>query len=80
MNFVTIEDFKNITGATKLKFIANEETGKLFIVAGTSAYKCKQNIDDSKPIKFMYKEDEGFEKGCFVNVPEPAKYKTVFTL
>ena len=79
MNFISVEDFKNLTGAKELKFIASEDSGKLFVGVGTTAYKCQQNIDGTKPIKFMYK-DNLFADGCFVNVTETTKYKTVFTL
>lgn len=78
MNFISVSDFKTITGATEIKFIKNIDTDKLFVSTGDKSYKAQQSITTSKPIKFMYKDDEGFDNGCFTNVE--SKINVVFTL
>ena len=78
MNFLSISEFKTITGATEIKFIKNLDTDKLFVSTGDKSYKAQQGITANKPIKFMYKDDEGFDAGCFTNVE--SKINVVFTL
>ena len=78
MNFLTVEEFKNITKCDEIKFIMNTDTDKLFVSTGDKAYKAQQGINNSKPIKFMYSDEEGFDKGCFTNVE--SKINVMFTL
>ena len=78
MNFLSVEEFKTITGANEIKFIMNTDTNKLFVSTGDKAYKAQQGINNSKPIKFMYSDEEGFDNGCFTNVE--SKINVVFTL
>ena len=79
MNFISVADFKNITGCSDIRFIKNDESGKLFVGVGNKTYKCQQSITNSEPIRFMYSDDEGFDAGCFTNV-KPATINTAFTL
>ena len=79
MNFLSISEFKTITGATKISFIKNNDTDKLFVSTGDKkSYKAQQGIVANKPIKFMYDDSEGFDNGCFTNVE--SKINVVFTL
>lgn len=80
MNFLSIDDFKTITGATSITIVSDTEKGTTFAKAGDTAYKAQRNFDSTKPIRFMYKDDEGFDNGCFINVPENNKFKVVCTL
>ena len=78
MNFLTVEEFKNITKCDEIRFIKNNDTDKLFVSANNKAYKAQQGITNNKPIKFMYSDEEGFDNGCFTNVE--SKINVMFTL
>ena len=78
MNFISVEEFKNITKCDEIRFIMNNDTDKLFVSANSKAYKAQQGITNNKPIKFMYSDEEGFDNGCFTNVE--SKINVMFTL
>ena len=78
MNFLSVEEFKNFASASEIKFITNQDTGKIFASTGDKTYKVQQGITAGKPIKFMYSDEEGFDNGCFTNVE--SKINVVFTL
>ena len=80
MNFITISDFKTIKCVDSITIVSDIEKGTTFAKAGDIAYKAQKDLDATKPIKFMYKEDEGFDQGCFINVTENNKFKVVCTL
>ena len=80
MNFLTVSDFKTITGCDSITIVSDSEKGTTFAKAGDNTYKAQKDLDGTKPIKFMYKEDEGFDQGCFINVTENNKFKVVCTL
>ena len=67
--FLSIEQFKATTNSSKIDFMFNPSTNKLFAAANNgSSYKAQQDINIAQPVRFMYSEAEGFDKGCFVNV------------
>jgi hypothetical protein len=66
--FISVSEFKTATSAVNVKILRNKTTGKLFAIAGDSAYKAQQDIDMSATIMFMYETD--FSEGCFINVKE----------
>jgi len=78
MNFLSVEEFKTITGCDEIRFLWNAETGKLFASANDKIYKAQQGITANKPIKFMYSDEEGFDNGCFINVE--CKINVMFAL
>jgi len=78
MNFLSVEEFKTITGCDEIRFIRNTDTNKLFVSANNKVYKAQQSITNNKPIKFMYSDEEGFDRGCFTNVE--SKITVMFTL
>lgn len=67
--FITVEQFKSVTNTTgqKVDFMSVDPT-KLFAGIGGKTYKAQSTLDISLPVRFMYSEEEGFDKGCFVNV------------
>lgn len=80
MNFLSISDFKTITGATSITIVSDSKKGTTFAKAGDTAYKVQKDFDSTKPIRFIYKDDEGFDAGCFINVTEDNRFNVVCTL
>ena len=69
MNFITVENLKARLNVKSLSLVDNEETGKCFIDAGNSrSLKVQQDIDVTKPMKFMYGSEDTFDEGCLTNV------------
>lgn len=66
--FLSVSDFKSQTNSTVVDFLFNPATSKLFATTGSQSYKVQQDIDKDLPVRFMYSQTEGFDKGCFVNV------------
>ena len=80
MNFLSISDFKTITGCDSITIVSDSEKGTTFAKAGDTAYKAQRGFDSTKPIKFMYSDDEGFNNGCFINVTDNNRFNVVCTL
>ena len=68
LNFISVAQFKELTKSESLKFVTNPNTGKVFVDAGGKSFKCQQDIDSTKTIKFVFENE--FDKGCFSNVAE----------
>lgn len=67
--FMTIPDFKAKLGIGTISVIKSPKSGKLFAETKAGNYKVQQNIDPTKPMRYMYEEDT-FDAGCIVNVSE----------
>jgi len=80
VKFLTVNEFKAAVGLSgeKAAVIKNPNTGKLFVSIGNSNYKCQQEIDGSKEMKFII-EDDNYEEACLTNVKETTD-NTVFAL
>jgi hypothetical protein len=67
--FLTVDAFKSVTNTVgqAIDFTFKDPT-KLFAICGGKTYKAQATLTVSEPVRFMYSETEGFEKGCFVNV------------
>ena len=80
MNFLSISDFKTITGCDSITIVSDSEKGTTFAKCGDTTYKAQKDFDSTKPIRFMYKDDEGFDNGCFINVTDNNRFNVVCTL
>jgi len=68
--YLTIHQFKTLTGAKSLSVRENVKTGKLFVVTDIGGvYKCQQDIDMTKGVKILIK-DGAFSDACLVNFNE----------
>ena len=74
MSWLSIPELKVKLGLlpdTKLDFVVNPNTSKLFAVGNTATgqvkVKTEQSLDPNKPVRFMY-EPGSFDEGCIVNV------------
>jgi len=68
VQFISIKEFKTLTGSESLKFVTNPNTGKVFVDAGGKTWRWQQDISNLNTIKYVF--EDVFEKGCFSNVAE----------
>lgn len=67
MNFLSLEEAKNLFNVNSFDIRRNKNTGKLSILLPTGEFlKVQQDITKSKEVAFMY-EDNPME-GCLINV------------
>lgn len=69
ITFLSIDDFKKQINASIIQVVKNPNTGKLFVSANNKNFKCQQNIDTSKPMKFII-NDADLNTACLANVEE----------
>lgn len=81
VTFMTISEFKIANGFNadeKAQVVKNPNSGKLFVSIGSKAFKCQQNIDSSKEMKFLV-DNGDLNEACLANVKAPAE-NVLFTL
>ena len=66
--FLTISEFKSAISAEVINIVKNPNTGKLFLSVGDKSFKCQQDIQLDKPLRFVF--EESFDDGCLCNVKE----------
>ena len=73
MMFLTVDQFKSQTNTVGhvIDFLISKDEKLFAVVANGKSYKAQQSLDVHKPVRFMYSEAEGFDKGCFTNVNPP---------
>jgi hypothetical protein len=71
VTFMTINEFKahlNLS-AHKADVVRSPLTQKLFVAIGGSNFKCQQDIDGGKEMKFLI-ENADYANACLTNVKE----------
>ena len=70
MQFISMESLKEQLGVAEIDIVETQKEGGIVTVWGLHAkgtVKVQQDIDASKPIRYMY-EEGNFSDGCIVNV------------
>jgi hypothetical protein len=73
VTFLTVTEFKAQMGLdnVKLDVVRSPLTNKLFVAIGNSNFKCQQDIDGGKEMKFLI-ENADYGNACLTNVKETA--------
>ena len=72
VTFHTATEFRTLIGKadSPIQIVRNPKgEKKVFVAIGTSRFKCQQDIDFGKPMRFLVEENDT-EKACLVNVVE----------
>lgn len=78
VRFITVDEFKEQLGVSKIEVLLNPKTDKIFMSAGGNSYKVQQDIDNSIDMKILIPEGEALSEACLVNVAGGAE--TQFSL
>lgn len=75
VKFLTISEFKIANGLNadeKAQVVKNPNTQKLFVSIGSKAFKCQQDINPAKEMKFLV-DNDNLAEACLTNVKASAE-------
>lgn len=79
VDFLTVNKFKKEQGVEKLSVVKNPKTGKLFMDAEGTYFRCQQDLNTELPMRVRIEEGKP-EEACLVNVKETESENVVASL